>query len=196
MHTKEKILASSIELFAVNGYAGTSMAKIADKVGIKKPSLYAHYKNKEALFIDVTKKMVDEYVEFVRKSLDVQALNIKTVLYESFKTHVHDLARNDASIQFYNRFMQYPPKGLESELTASMEQSEEKARMLLEIVVAKGQTSKEITTELNAKSIARTYFCLIEGLANETTIYTLEEVEHHAESVWNVFWRGIRINLE
>lgn len=192
MHTKKKILASSMELFAMNGYEGTSMVMIADKVGIKKPSLYAHYKSKEALFIDVMKAMADNYIEFVRTSLDVQGQDEKTVLYESFRMHVRDMARDDASIQFYNRFMQYPPKGLESELTASVEQSEKQASMLLESVIARGQRSKEITTELDAKSIAHTYFCLIEGLANETIIYTIEEVERHAESVWMFFWRGVK----
>ncbi len=181
-----------MELFAVNGYEGTSMAMIADKVGIKKPSLYAHYKNKEALFIDVTMAIADEYVEFVRKSLDVQTLNEKKVLYESFKTHIHDLARNDASIQFYNRFMQYPPKELEGELAACAGQSDEKAVTLLENVITKGQMSKEITEELDAKSIARTYFCLIDGLAGATTIHPLEEVERQAETIWEVFWRGIK----
>ncbi|AXF55819.1 TetR/AcrR family transcriptional regulator [Salicibibacter kimchii] len=193
MHTKEKILEESLELFAINGYEGTSMTKIADKVGIKKSSLYAHYKSKEVLFVEVAKEMVDQNVEFVRRSLDEQAPDVKTVLYKSFKTHIHDMATDDASIQFYNRFMQNPPNGLGGELTASVEKSEKQARGLLENVIAKGQASKEVTADLDATSIAHMYFCLIEGLANETTVYTLEEVERHAESVWVIFWRGVKI---
>jgi len=192
MHTKEKILAESMELFAMNGYEGTSMTQIADKVGIKKPSLYAHYKSKEALFIDVTKAVADNNVEFVRTSINVQSSDIKVVLYQSFKIHVQDMASDDLNKQFYNRFMQYPPKGLEKELTSCMEQSERQVRRLLENVVTKGQESEEVTKEIDAKSIAHMYFCLTEGLANETTIYPMEEVEKHAESVWTVFWRGIR----
>ncbi|QQK80821.1 TetR/AcrR family transcriptional regulator [Salicibibacter cibi] len=192
MDTKEKILAESMELFAINGYDGTSMTKIAEKVGIKKPSLYAHYKSKETLFIDVTKAMADNNVDFVRRSLDVQAPNVKTVLYHSFKTHIQDLISDDASNQFYNRFMHYPPEGLENELTAYVEQSEKQANRLLENVIAKGQASQEVTKELHAKSMAHTYFCLIEGLADETTIYTSDEIERHAESAWMVFWRGVR----
>jgi len=192
MHTKEKILTESMELFTMHGYEGTSMTKIADMVGIKKPSLYAHYKSKEALFIDVTKAMADNNVEFVRRSLDVQAPDVKTVLYNSFNTHVQDMASDDASIQFYNRFMQYPPKGLENELKACIEQSERQARKLLESMVLAGQESNEIATELDAKSIAHMFFCIIGGLENETAIFSLEEVERHAESVWMVFWRGIK----
>ncbi|WP_078392938.1 TetR/AcrR family transcriptional regulator [Shouchella patagoniensis] len=192
MHTKEKILAESMELFAVNGYEGTSMAKIAEKVGIKKPSLYAHYKSKEALFIDINKKMADEYVEFVKTSLESESNNIETLLFNSMKIHLQDLAQNDTSLQFYNRFIQYPPQGLEEQLATSAEESDKQARAIVEEVIARGQEANEITNELDAANIAHTYFYLIDGLANETTFYTLEEVERHLETVWAVYWRGIK----
>ena len=47
MTTKEKILDAALTLFAENGYDGTSVEQIANKVGIKAPSLYKHYKGKE-----------------------------------------------------------------------------------------------------------------------------------------------------
>ncbi|HEX3012658.1 MAG TPA: helix-turn-helix domain-containing protein, partial [Methanobacterium sp.] len=42
--TKEKIFDSAIELFAKKGFDATSMREIAEAVGIKKASLYSHYK--------------------------------------------------------------------------------------------------------------------------------------------------------
>ncbi|WP_353626080.1 hypothetical protein [Bacillus sp. JCM 19041] len=62
----------------------------------------------------------------------------------------------------------------------------------MEEVISRGQVANAITKELDAASIAHTYFYLIDGLANETTFYTLEEVERHLETVWTVYWRGIR----
>ena len=53
MKTREKILRVGIELFLKKGYNKASMALIATEVGIKKASLYHHFKNKEELAICV-----------------------------------------------------------------------------------------------------------------------------------------------
>lgn len=44
MTTKERILDEALTLFSQNGYDGTSVDHIAERVGIKAPSLYKHYK--------------------------------------------------------------------------------------------------------------------------------------------------------
>ena len=46
MNTKEKILLISLHLFAQNGYEATSVADIAEAVGVTKGALYKHFKNK------------------------------------------------------------------------------------------------------------------------------------------------------
>ena len=47
MSRKEEILYATLELAAENGIKGVSMSQIADKVGIKAPSLYNHFKSKD-----------------------------------------------------------------------------------------------------------------------------------------------------
>ena len=49
MPTKDKVINEALRLFFEKGYKGTSLRDIAEAVGIKKPSLYAHFENKEAL---------------------------------------------------------------------------------------------------------------------------------------------------
>lgn len=49
INTKERILDSALSLFSQNGYDGTSVEQIAAEVGIKAPSLYKHFKGKEAI---------------------------------------------------------------------------------------------------------------------------------------------------
>ena len=41
--TKERILETALELFAQNGYLGTSMNDIAARLGFTKAALYKHY---------------------------------------------------------------------------------------------------------------------------------------------------------
>lgn len=42
--TKKIILKKALELFSERGYDSVSVGEIAQKVGIKAPSLYNHYK--------------------------------------------------------------------------------------------------------------------------------------------------------
>ncbi len=58
--TKKRVFDAALILFARNGYEATSMVEIADAVGIKAPSLYAHFKNKQALF-DAMVEAMREY---------------------------------------------------------------------------------------------------------------------------------------
>ncbi len=50
MDTKQRILDEALTLFSERGYANVFVNDIAEKVGIKAPSLYKHYKNKQAIF--------------------------------------------------------------------------------------------------------------------------------------------------
>ena len=63
MSTKQRILDEALTLFAENGYDGTGVDLIAERVGIKGPSLYKHYKGKEEILnalIDVAEERYEE----------------------------------------------------------------------------------------------------------------------------------------
>lgn len=59
MHTKEKIFDVSLDLFSKKGYDSVSLREIADEVGIKKSSIYSHYKSKEAILMDIFEYFTD-----------------------------------------------------------------------------------------------------------------------------------------
>lgn len=56
LSTKEKILKEGRSLLQKHGYNGFSFQDIADKIEIKKPSLYDHFSSKEALMIAIIHK--------------------------------------------------------------------------------------------------------------------------------------------
>ncbi len=49
MERKEEIILAALELASENGLKSISMAQIAEKVGIKAPSLYNHFKSKDEI---------------------------------------------------------------------------------------------------------------------------------------------------
>ena len=57
--TRERILDTAEELFARYGYAATSITDIADKVGIRGPGVYKHYRNKLHIYECVLARLFD-----------------------------------------------------------------------------------------------------------------------------------------
>ncbi len=53
MVSKEGIKQAAFELFAEKGYEATSTQDIAEAVGLKKQSLYSHFKSKSEIFTEV-----------------------------------------------------------------------------------------------------------------------------------------------
>lgn len=55
--TKERILDIALELFAQNGYLGTSMSDIAKQLGFTKAALYKHYTSKQEILDQIVERM-------------------------------------------------------------------------------------------------------------------------------------------
>jgi AcrR family transcriptional regulator len=58
--TRTRILAVALELFASQGYAGTSIRDIAEPMGMTKAALYYHFASKEEILDGVTAPIRDE----------------------------------------------------------------------------------------------------------------------------------------
>ena len=59
--TSNRILDAAEDLFAEKGYSATSLGDVADRVGIRSPSLYNHFRNKEALYEAVLDRLLEDF---------------------------------------------------------------------------------------------------------------------------------------
>lgn len=71
---KEEIVLAALELAAEKGLANVSMSMIADKIGIKKPSIYKHFDSKD--------EIVEAMYQYLRKQAKEKA-NIKPIDYST-----------------------------------------------------------------------------------------------------------------
>ena len=62
--TKNKILKTATELFALKGYNAVTMRTIANSVGIKMSSIYYYYESKEALMKDILLNFKSNYMHY------------------------------------------------------------------------------------------------------------------------------------
>ena len=57
---REQILQAAATLMAQQGYAGTTLREIADKVGIRAPSLYHYFRNKDEIALALSNSGIEE----------------------------------------------------------------------------------------------------------------------------------------
>lgn len=78
MSRKEEIIYATLELASVNGMKGVSMSQIAEKVGIKAPSLYNHFKSKD----EIIREMYSFLREQAQKNNGESAVDYSKVFEE------------------------------------------------------------------------------------------------------------------
>jgi TetR/AcrR family transcriptional regulator len=69
--TRERIIDAAQAIFARDGFIGAKMQEISDRVGIQRPSLFYHFKNKEALFVAAHERVFARIEPVFRESFAV-----------------------------------------------------------------------------------------------------------------------------
>ena len=59
--TKERILATALEMFSQKGYAGTNIRELTASLGLVKSSMYCHFKSKEEIWNTLLDEMSAYY---------------------------------------------------------------------------------------------------------------------------------------
>lgn len=92
--TRADILAKARVVFAHKGYESASLREIAESVGIKAPSLYAHFVSKEALYEAVYAEVTVEHTAYfdilARESLEIPPLARLKHLLEGIEAYYRD----------------------------------------------------------------------------------------------------------
>ncbi|MCM6778990.1 TetR/AcrR family transcriptional regulator [Nocardia sp. CDC159] len=90
--TSVRILTTAAELFAVQGYSGTSTRDIATRVGVQQPAIYKHFAAKDDILIALVRSAVDRPLALAEELRAVSApavVKLHRWLTESLR-HLHD----------------------------------------------------------------------------------------------------------
>jgi len=96
-NTRERIRIEAAALFNSHGFNGTSMADLADAVGITKSSLYHHYTSKQALLSEIIELTVNRVTPLVQEVADMD-LPVRERLRRAVVLHTVEAIRDRDAI--------------------------------------------------------------------------------------------------
>ncbi|MGE7905809.1 TetR/AcrR family transcriptional regulator [Peribacillus sp. NPDC094092] len=188
-----EIKEAALKFFTIHGYEGASLSLIAEEVGMKKQSIYAHFKGKDDLFLQVLRDAKEtELSSKLQYFSKVDSKNPEKDLY-GFLQLVIDLFQKNEHIKFWLRMSFFPPAHLEKEIGQEVIDIEEKIQAILECKFQDWINAKLIIEDA---AITPTYAFLgvVDSILLEL-VYGNDEkrLKDKLAASWKVFWRGISL---
>ncbi|WP_168198252.1 TetR/AcrR family transcriptional regulator [Crassaminicella thermophila] len=196
MNTKNKIINSAIKNFFNLGYEKTSLSLIASEVGIKKPSIYYHFKNKEELFIlsinHILDSLEDQILTSIKKVDSSKAMleNIFSCLIE-FNSNLSIMVGNNYNkpINMLNLF--HLGRNRFPSLGERIDNYYNFLNDTITNIVRIGQKNNKIRTDLSEESLALEIIAWLEGLFMLSTIYSSFNINSIRQNLYDNMWKMI-----
>lgn len=136
--SRESILETTLRLFSVKGYRGTTMRDIAAAVGIKAGSLYAHISSKDELLLELIVRATDRAERAVIGAFDVEAPAAER-LRRGIEAHLRIVADDLQSARVY--FHEW--RELDADMRKQIEGKSLSYQQRFERVIADGRDAGE-----------------------------------------------------
>lgn len=191
--TINKIKSTSLELFALKGYEGTSISDIAKAVGLQKSSIYTHFNSKEELFLTIFNEVINDFISDIEKlSSQIKHYSVKEKLYAIFYYFCESYKIRKYKNLFLNRAMIFPPISSENLKTKYMTYEQTNNKILIPIF--EEGVKSGIIKDNKPKELIAAFYCLVDGFFIESHYYVEQEYKSRINLVWNIFWTGITNN--
>lgn len=189
---KNEILSKSLELFANQGYFGTSMDDIAKSVGIKKASLYSHYSGKESIFTAVFNSILEDYTSFINDlTACKEETNCSEKLTSIFSGYVKNCKDNNKMV-FWDRYYYYPPEYLKDYIFSKTYEIEMLFLKKITAIVEQGIKNGGFKNT-SANDIALSFYYMMIGFAMTIKFYDEKAIDKDIEKCTAVFLDGIKL---
>ncbi|MED4404206.1 TetR/AcrR family transcriptional regulator [Metabacillus fastidiosus] len=188
-----EIKKAALKYFTIHGYEGASLSLIAEEVGMKKQSIYAHFKGKDDLFLQVLRDAKEtELSSKLQYFSKVDSKNPEKDLY-GFLRLVIDLFQKNEQLKFWLRMSFFPPAHLAKAIEEEVIDIEEKVQTILESKFQDWINANLIVGDA-AKTPTFAFLGVVDSIMVEL-VYVNDEkrLKDKLEASWTVFWRGISL---
>lgn len=187
--TASRLQEAALARFAKQGFDATSMNEIAADVGIKKPSVYAHYRSKDELLLSLIPLVIEAELEHARAMLrggdDTQRQLLAYL--ESIQERFEDSHRG----QFWVRILYSPPVSLYDAIMNPMHVYMDELEGLVKKVLQKSPLVPN-AHRLSADVLVATFMGMIDSLQSELLFGGVKKYKRRLKATWAVFEAALR----
>ena len=178
--TKEAIRQAALQRFAAQGYDATSMTEIAGDVGIKAPAIYAHFKGKSELFLELVDRVFEQELEHIRQYLSAPGA-AEAVLF-GFLRDIGPRFESSPDLRFTLNVYYLPPPKMLGVLLPLLDAYTDKREVLVNDVF------KHLPpTRVPPEQLASAYLGVMDGIQAEVLYGGMEKFKKRLEAFWALF---------
>lgn len=191
MSTKEKIILSAMEIFAEQGYEGMTIKKIAQRVGVTPPAIYAFFNNKEDLFLRICKDFLQSHfsIAFHNKH-KVQTTSAKVQLEQILREIFAFQWKKPIEIKVFMRLVLFPPDIIQNGVLHDFLQLEKNELHIFQTIIESGMENGEIRKG-NSEDTALFLLCMMDGLFWQMQRLDEADFQQRFNIIWEQLWKGI-----
>jgi len=198
MKTKEVIIRTALKLFLSKGFNETSMNEIAREVGVSKPAIYHHFKNKDelvqAIFDYFTQKIMSwgtqYYADCTTYEQKVKMMFAATPLFMNIENVL--LEDNAPDLPYsYNTFLLLMSR-MKATYKSRISQDLCRTRGKVIEMLAGLQQEGIIRDDINPEALSLMMHSMIEGLSFIGELIDPSDVSGDSEKLYNTFWKMIK----
>ena len=182
--TASRLQCAALIRFAEQGFDATTMNEIAGDVGIKKASIYAHFRNKDELFLSLIPIMIARELHYI-KAMITGGDQLKTQLY-AYLESLDSRFMKSHDMQFWLRTIFAPPSHLYQEsitpMHAFMDDLENYIASMIE-----ASPLNDPSQALSVPTLTATYMSMIDALQTELLFGGHDKYEKRFKALWQVF---------
>ncbi|MFT8321918.1 MAG: TetR/AcrR family transcriptional regulator [Bacillus sp. (in: firmicutes)] len=191
---REELKQAALKYFTENGYEGTSLNQIAEEAGIKKSSIYAHFKGKDELFLEVLREAKDVEIRLKETYFQQNDTSNVAAFLHGYLVNIVEMFQQYESLKFWLRMGFLPPVHLYKEVQQEVVEVEAFQERLLKKTFQQWMDKNAITSEENAETITVAFTGMVMAIMVELAYFnTSDQVDKKLDALWKVFWRGITI---
>lgn len=190
--TSEGIKKAALALFAEKGYEETSLGEIAREVGIKTPSIYAHFASKEEIFWCLVEEQTSLYVEHLERTFARLAdEEIEAQLYTILREMTAFVVQNSETASLYKRIWMHPPIQFKQRIRTVVGEIDRLICQRLGTVLGRG-VEQGVIREQNLEELTQAFLCLVDGYTFGLMFYEDDSYPDKLDGIWRVFWNGLK----
>ncbi|MFC3040822.1 TetR/AcrR family transcriptional regulator [Virgibacillus xinjiangensis] len=187
----EKIKLVAADQFSQYGFHDASLADIAEQVGIKKPSIYAHFKSKKDLFLHVLEDSYLAELEFFstyfQQTSDLELEEQLRRLITYMITRYHE----EVSFRFWLRSGFFPPQELYDVVMERFYAYLDNCESIITDIFHQHLQDRP-ANELDAEEAGIAFIGLLDSLFIEMQYGGLDRARRRVDASLEVFFRGMK----